>query len=228
MTNSISFYSLIKNNPVLFTWYAIIILFLSVGIWQFDQIDLLVFFNPIREGFWIPFFEYSTLLGEPIVFVIIFFVLVFIKYRWALMVPICGLSTMLISFILKSIFSHPRPFYVLKTNNWLEKIRILDGVVTYEGFTSFPSGHTFAAFSIFTITALLVADKRYFPYVALICCLLVSISRVYLIHHFVHDVLFGMILGISLAVFLYMLQWKYLNRFPVLNGNLIKSWKSRR
>jgi membrane-associated phospholipid phosphatase len=226
--NPISFNSLIRKNLVLFTWYTVIIIFLGVGIWRFNQIDLLAFFNPIREGFWIPFFQYATLLGEPFVFVICFVILIFFNYRWALMVPICGLSTMLISFVLKSIFSHPRPFYVLRTNNWLDKIRMLDGVVTYEGFTSFPSGHTFAAFSIFTLTSLLISDKKYFPYVALSCCLLVAASRVYLIHHFVHDVLFGMILGVSLAILLYMLQWKYLNRFAFLNGNLINSLGNRR
>jgi membrane-associated phospholipid phosphatase len=228
MKLSARFRRMVLKNLVLFTLLTIILVFFSIGVWRFDKIDLLALFNPIREGFWVPFFQFCTYLGEPVAFVFIFFILIFFKYRWALMIPVVGFCTMLITYFLKVYFSHPRPYFVMRENNWLYKIRPLENVDKYEGFTSFPSGHTFAAFSVYTLVALVVTDKRYFPFVAIIVSLAVGISRVYLLHHFLHDVLFGMVLGISLAIALYLIQERFLSGHTFLESNLGDSIKRYR
>jgi membrane-associated phospholipid phosphatase len=222
------FRRMVLKNLVLFTLLTIILVFFSIGVWRFDKIDLLALFNPIREGFWVPFFQFCTYLGEPVAFVFVFFILIFFKYRWALMIPLVGLCTMLITYLLKVYFSHPRPYFVMRENNWLHKIRALDNVDKYEGFTSFPSGHTFAAFSVYTLVALIVSDKRYFPFMAILISLAVGISRVYLLHHFLHDVLFGMVLGVSLAIGLHLIQERFLSGHSALEGNLEKTLKRHR
>jgi membrane-associated phospholipid phosphatase len=75
---------------------------------------------------------------------------------------------------------------------------------------SFPSGHTATAFSMFFLLALIYNKKG----VGLVCCLLAIIagfSRMYLLQHFLLDVLAGSILGVAITYFL-VLKINFLNQ----------------
>lgn len=67
-------------------------------------------------------------------------------------------------------------------------------------FPSFPSGHAAAAFGGATLVSLVW--RRAGP-VALLCAVLVSLSRVYLGQHFPSDLLGGAILGVAVATAVY-------------------------
>lgn len=63
---------------------------------------------------------------------------------------------------------------------------------------SFPSGHTSAAFTFFTVLAIGI-KKRGVQLVAPLAAALVGISRVYLGQHYFNDVVVGAVLGIFLT-----------------------------
>lgn len=63
---------------------------------------------------------------------------------------------------------------------------------------SFPSGHTYSAFCGATI--LLYVNKK-LGYAALVLAILTAFSRIYLFVHYPSDVLAGMIMGVSIALF---------------------------
>ena len=67
--------------------------------------------------------------------------------------------------------------------------------------TSFPSGHTIAAFSIATIFALRYPTHRWVPWVAYGIAGAIGFSRVSLQAHFPSDVFFGAALGYSVSRF---------------------------
>jgi membrane-associated phospholipid phosphatase len=218
---------LVQSNKILFSILAVIIVFGFIGILLFDSVEPLIFFNPIREGQWVIFFSLATLFGEPVSFLVSFIVLLFFKYRYAIMIPICGICTLFLSALMKIGFSHPRPMLVMKEQQLLEKIRSIENLVIYEGYTSFPSGHTFAAFSLFTLIALMIPEKKITPIFCIMIASLVGVSRVYLLHHFMHDVVFGMIIGVFLAILLYFFQHYLLHNRIKLDQNIYYVWKAR-
>ena len=89
------------------------------------------------------------------------------------------------------------------------------------GYSSFPSGHTFSAFAIYTFFALVSKQK----WVSLLCSLLaigVGFSRVYLNQHFLEDIYLGSILGVGLAVGYYYFSEFLASKYIKLNNSLKK------
>lgn len=102
---------------------------------------------------------------------------------------ICGLIFGVIfgNLILKHIFSRPRPFQIDKT-----KELIIKAPRDY----SFPSGHTLSS----VIGAcVLVHTNIIFGAAALLLCLMILFSRMYLFVHYPSDILGGIILGIIIC-----------------------------
>jgi membrane-associated phospholipid phosphatase len=203
--------SMLKQNRVLFIFQGVLILTFILLVITYDRMEILVGFNDWREQPWISVFRLTTLIGEPFSYVLVFFILLFVRLRYAIMVPVIGLSTAIITYLLKVGFSAPRPVYMIKNEGLIDQFRLMDGVPLYEGYTSFPSGHTFAAFSLFIFLALVLPWKKITPIVCVFLALSVGISRIYLLHHFAHDVLFGMVLGVAVAIIMYLLQEVHLS-----------------
>jgi len=141
--------------------------------------------------------EGSSFLASPLVSVIaitIITVITFIKrkkYRTAaLVIPIIfGLMT-LAEIYGKSVVHHPAPpFFLLKNPT-----TVFPKYYVWENF-SYPSGH--AARAIFlAILLFFVVKRRVWVMVTLVLfVILISISRIYLGHHWLSDVIGGLILG---------------------------------
>jgi membrane-associated phospholipid phosphatase len=80
--------------------------------------------------------------------------------------------------------------------------------VSINRYNSFPSGHTTAAFSLYTLCGLLLHHKKagwIWPLIA--AC--VGISRVYLLQHFWFDILIGSLIGCLLCTFIFawLIKW---------------------
>ena len=72
---------------------------------------------------------------------------------------------------------------------------------------SCPSGHTLASFECATVIVL--CNKKWgIP--ALILAALIGFSRIYLYVHFPSDVLFGLVLGVLIGVFVYFMYRKFI------------------
>ncbi len=197
-------------------WYCVLVT---------EPLEPLFFLGRFRTPWLDTFFIEITALGEPLAYVLVFTALIFVRFRYAIMVPVVGLVTLLVSGLLKTFFSHARPGRVMRDLQLLDQAPLVDGVAPHEGWTSFPSGHTFAAFSIFTFFALL-SRSSWLNLLAILAALLVAVSRLYLMHHFLHDVLFGGLLGVLIALFVYFLQDRYLrDRYPALESSLKEKWR---
>ena len=139
-----------------------------------------------------------TVLGLTVAAVVGFLVLQGM-YRNAAFVFLASVGGWLLNDLLKEVFARPRPQVVPH----LRQVMSL----------SFPSGHALTSAAIFlTLGALLmrVAQSRlvkfYIMFIAMTTTLLVGATRVYLGVHYPTDVLAGWLIGISWALFCWLLE----------------------
>ena len=176
------------------------------------DLDILIWINNNWHG--VPFinymFKYITYLGEMGIIWIVtaLFLLIFKKTRkCGVYVGIALLSTLVLNnLILKNIFARPRPF--------AESIELMEFIksigMKLPGEYSFPSGHTFSAFSCATMITLVFKKKGLYAFIP---ATIISFSRIYLCVHYVTDVLGGAILGVAVAFGLYYFNEFILKRF---------------
>ncbi len=199
---------IIKSNVLFFTGVALFIVIAGAVLLNIEKGEAILYFSDHRAPFGDFFFKYFTKLGEEPIYIFFIGLFLFIRFRYAILVPVAGASALLISFALKSYFAHPRPFAFFTNNNFIDQLNLVDGVALYKAMTSFPSGHTTSAFAVFGIVALLYYKKPILGLVLFFFALLVGISRIYLVQHFLEDVYFGAILGTVIAMILFWLQAK--------------------
>jgi membrane-associated phospholipid phosphatase len=133
-------------------------------------------------------------------------------WRYAVLALICFLLSLGVTMFTKHILFpgelRPVPYFELRE----ETLRLIEGVVQLQT-ESFPSGHTSASFSVFTVIAVILPKKRWhwiFAFLALI----VAYSRLYLSQHFITDVYAGMIIGVTVSSLSYFLIRKLTNLIP--------------
>ena len=139
-----------------------------------------------------------TVLGMTVLAVVGFLVLQGM-YRNAAFVFFASVGGWMLNDLLKELFARPRPQVVPH----LRQVMSL----------SFPSGHALTSAAVFlTLGALLmrVAQTRlvkfYIMFIAMLTTLLVGSTRVYLGVHYPTDVLAGWLIGISWALFCWLLE----------------------
>jgi len=201
--------ALIQQNPYFFALFLLFLVFGGIGLVCLEQGELLLYFNENRSYWGNLFFKYGTRLGEEWAFITLLILFLFIRFRYALLIPLTGFMVMLISFFSKNFFLHPRPSEYYKNLGTLNDINVVEGVHLVKGLSSFPSGHTMAGFALFSVTAFLLNQKKGIAFILFLCALVVGISRVYLVQHFLKDVYLGAIMGVLIAMMLYAFQAKY-------------------
>jgi undecaprenyl-diphosphatase len=145
-----------------------------------------------------------TALGGPTVLgltvaAVIGYLLLHGLYRHSAFVLLASAGGWLLNGVLKEWFARPRPDIVPHLRDVMS--------------LSFPSGHALTSAAIFlTLGALLmrVAERRlvkfYCMFVAVMATLLVGVTRVYLGVHYPTDVLAGWLIGVSWALFCWLLE----------------------
>ena len=149
------------------------------------------------------FFIYVTKLGEWYPFSWLF-VWLLAKKEWqiAARLSVLVVGAIVLANTLKDYFHHERPsLYMSFHNNHIEDLGQIPGVVFLDGSSSFPSGHTLGAFTLFTFIALYTSQQKT-AFLWLLPAVLVGVSRIYLGHHFLEDVVFGAFLGVVWAFLL--------------------------
>lgn len=155
------------------------------------------------------FFRYVTWLGDGLLIVILSLLMVFIRFRIAIVSLMSYLVSGLFAQLLKRfVFDDAyRPAHIFKELD-VDLIQVLDvGLKTKH---SFPSGHTTSGFAFFFVISLFFASKRTgLQAVLFLGAFLVGFSRIYLNLHFLNDVLMGSLLGVLTTLFLYIwtIQW---------------------
>ncbi|HAY70563.1 MAG TPA: hypothetical protein DCX89_01605, partial [Saprospirales bacterium] len=140
-------------------------------------------------------FLWITRLGEEHIFIAVILVMLIFSYKKAMALILAGLSTIVFSFLTKLFFSQPRPLTFLKSIGEAEKLGYIDGYSFHDAFNSFPSGHTFSAFALFTTLAL-NTKPGIMQFIFAITAIAAGFSRIYLGQHFLCDVVFGAFLGL--------------------------------
>jgi membrane-associated phospholipid phosphatase len=192
--------SIIEKNKNYFALYLLFFIVLFIYQISFYQTDALFFFSNHRSPFSNTLFLFITRLGEELAFLLLTLWFVYKKDRkTALKIGATGLSVLIISIILKYIFSHPRPITFFEEQGVLAKFNIVNGYIL-RGMNSFPSGHTMAAFTLYSVIALHFSNKKTLQVLCLAVAILVGISRVYLGAHFPEDVLLGSAIGVFIAI----------------------------
>jgi len=197
---------IIRDNSVFFTCFF---LFLLIGIVLFFSIekgDVILFFGENRTPFLDTFFIWWTKLGEEYIYILAFVVFLFIKVRYAILIPFTGFCVVVVSGILKIWFSHDRPKIWFMKMQRLEEINFVEGINVLVGPTSFPSGHAMSAFALYSIITFFLLRKKIIALLFFVTALLIALSRVYLVHHFFEDIFVGSTIGIFLAMIIFYLQ----------------------
>jgi len=195
------------------TWWFGTALFLFVVGIVLNQISFgedILFFARHRNSFLNYFFRATTLLGEAHIYVILFFVFLFIKYRYALLMPILGGLVILAVTITKKYFCQLRPYEYFDDIAALAQAEKVPDVILHSGDTSMPSGHTMSAFALCALLSFLFSyHKKGLSALLFLVATLVGISRMYLMQHFLKDVYCGALIGIVIGVLVYLIQTKW-------------------
>ncbi len=200
---------IIKTNHSFFIAFLIFIIIGGVALFNIEQGEAILFFSDNRFSFGNYFFRFFTKLGEEPIYILLVTIFLFMRFRYAILIPIVGVVSLVTSFGLKMYFSHDRPFRFFTKNEYIDQINLVEGVDLYSGMTSFPSGHTMSAFAVCSFVAFLFSKKQNFGLLMFFCALLIGISRIYLVQHFLKDVYLGAILGVLVAMIVYWIQIKF-------------------
>lgn len=166
-------------------------------------------FNERRSETLNVLFSLLTKLGEEWAFVLVALRLSLQRFRWALSIGVLALLATLVTAIAKNLFRHPRPLAFFRQAGLDDQLVLIEGIhVNASQMSSFPSGHAMAGFALFTFLAFFGSPKNRL-WIDLLCLTLavgVGLSRIYLIQHFLKDVLLGSFWGVLIAAFVYRMQ----------------------
>ena len=113
-------------------------------------------------------------------------------------------GTLLTNLVMKPLFARPRP-YVYYADNPLFMSWYEFAGAHVESDKSFPSGHTTAAFELGVATFLVLKNKKV-AWIFPVFSALVGLSRIYLMVHYVTDVLGGVIVGTFAGIMGYIIM----------------------
>lgn len=186
---------------------------LNKTFFNFDK-SVFVFMNNLDKkagGFLSPFCEVISFFGDGGIFLIILslFLMLFKRTRkvGASMLFAIIVGALFTNVILKNAIARERPFNEnpLYTAFWLDA-----GASSVSEF-SFPSGHTTVVMT--SMTALFLNTNKKIGWTAYIFVLLTGFARVYLIVHYLTDVLAGLLVGGASGVIGYYLGNALFNCF---------------
>jgi membrane-associated phospholipid phosphatase len=163
----------------------------------FSKSEIQVFFNIFHHHSLDIFFKHITHLGDGISVSIICIIILFISIQKGLTaITACATSALITQILKRIVFaSIVRPFLYFDNPNdllWVEGVKILKHY-------SFPSGHSAAAFAIFT-TIIFFSNKKWQVIVIFFLAFITAFSRVYLNVHFLIDIAVGSLIGVIAAL----------------------------
>ena len=196
-------------------------------------------FAEATGGFFTPFIEFFTFLGDKGWFLIVLMLCLFpfaktrktaVSMAFAII-----LGALIVNITVKPVVARPRPFVADETFRlWWEYI----GATKVSEF-SFPSGHTNASVAVMTAFALTSYKRwKWAPPCALLFAVFMGFTRNYIMVHYPSDVLFGFltgaiagVLGVLLGKLVFFLLEKYrrIKLFSfALDFDLPRLWKKEK
>lgn len=211
-------------------YLGLLVLLLAIGgfIWvASSRGDIVLFLYEHRTPFFNRFFSLGTHLGDGYFILVVVMLLLLVRFKLFLQVGLTCLLTGIVVFILKhglfpDVF-RPGPFLESMGN----PIEPVDGARLLQRY-SFPSGHSAGAVALFTALALNLRWQG-LQLLCLLAAIEAMISRIYLGHHFLGDVVTGATISLILALLIY--SWIYSSKWfekPVWDQSLLTVWSRQR
>lgn len=193
-------YNIIKINRSFFIPFLIFIISGFILVLSIPKLELHVYTNQYHHVVLDYFFRYITHLGSGYPVLLAGIALLFIRFRWSIIVWGSGLLTGIVVQLFKRYvfddFKRPVTFFEKGVELYTVK-----GVNLHTYF-SFPSGHSASAFALFLCLALFVRSPI-IKFLFFIIALLVAYSRVYISQHFMMDITAGSFIGVVCATVIY-------------------------
>lgn len=178
-----------------------------------EQGDALVAINGMRNDGADIFFRIGTKFAEPEAYLGVLVIVTAFSYRRGIFAIIAGTAAGVAAGLLKIIFSQPRPmrwFFDNANEIWHSLNHFEETYRNWGEESSFPSGHATSAFALYGFLAFNARRGR--KRVQIIClglALMVALSRMYLLYHFLRDVTAGAFLGLLVGTLIYLLQERF-------------------
>lgn len=200
-------FELLRKNRFFFLPYVLLLVVIGVLQINYTQGELMLWINSRNSVPADLIFPYVTYLGDGAFYVVVCLILMIYNRRVGLIgLASFALSSLTSEFLKKLVFTDsPRPLKFFEQS--INKYHLIEGLDIHS-FNSFPSGHTTTAFAMFSLLALLDAQKGR-GWVFLLLATLIGYSRVYLFQHFVEDAYIGSFIGTISTVFVYVLLRKW-------------------
>ena len=206
--------SFLKKNKAFFIPYFLFLFAGGVILLLWSKTEIHQYINRYHTPFFDLFFSNWTYLGLGTMIIPVVFILVFARFRYAI-ISILGFALSGgINSILKKLFHSPRPEIVFSDLH--QPLYLVPKVEMYADF-SFPSGHTATGFCMFCLLAL-YAKNNLLKFMYFTIAFLIAYSRMYLSEHFLKDVYAASIIGVGSALLVY--GW-------VMNARLFNKFAER-
>lgn len=189
------------HNP----WFSIpVLLLFNIGLvinYYVPYGNEILYFNSWRMEPFNGFFRFCTLLGEVWAYGFFALLLLFFgRYRYVLLIVVTGLLVLPLQYYVKDVIGTDRPLTYFEKLERIKEVKRVTGVKLNSGKTSFPSGHTLGAFALYSVLAMIFAERRpRFGVLFAFVGALVALSRIFLVQHFLADVWFGALLGLMVG-----------------------------
>jgi len=210
------------NNP----WFFIpALIFLNTGLILLLFVPHgfeILYLNPLRAEPLNTFFRWFTHLGDVPAYIGLGLIALLWRFRYALLIALTGLIILPTAYLLKDRIGTDRPVTFFAENDLTNFVVLVPDEVMNTGQTSFPSGHTMAAFALFALCTFMLGGRQ--PLLAFVCfwtALLVAVSRIFLVQHFLVDVLGGATFGLMVALLVWGIDQRYLQGWTVLDRGFL-------
>lgn len=160
----------------------------------------ILFFNDLRQEPLNSFFRFVSWWGESWLWFVPGLICLIWRPQVALLIAIAGLIIIPISYVVKDQVGTDRPITYFSNYGMETSVVTVPEVRLNRGQTSFPSGHTMSAFGLYSLIVLILGPTwRKTAFGLAILAIMVGISRIFLVQHFLVDVLGGALLGLTIS-----------------------------
>jgi membrane-associated phospholipid phosphatase len=195
-----------KKKSAILGDYFLVVAFLGLILLPFyDKGEIELVINAQHHPFLDSFFSTVTHLGDGLILIVPILLFLFHKYCYLALITLAsGIHLLLVHLGKKWLFhGMPRPAEFFKDIPFYE----VPGV-TLHHWGSFPSGHTATAFMLASFFYLVLPKKFKLHSILMGIALLVGISRVYLMQHFLVDIWAGALIGLFSTGLAYLIVQK--------------------
>lgn len=199
----------LRNTSFFFIPYLCLFALSVVYFFYQNHGEFVLWLNSLHNPAWDFFFKYWTHTGDAIFFGTVAIALMIFRPRFGLILGLTGISVAAISLFFKH-FLFPEAQRPIIYFRGYEALDLVDGVTILSQY-SFPSGHSMSVFALAVFIALMLQNNNYSS-ILLIGATLTALSRVYLVQHFLIDIMAGSLIGIITGTIYYIWFEKYLNK----------------